>query len=347
MVRNDLGRIADVGSVRVSRLFEVERYPTLWQMTSTVTAETHASLMEILTALFPSASITGAPKVSTMKIIAELENTPRKIYTGSIGFIAPGRQAKFNVAIRTAWIDRTNLRAEYGAGGGIVWDSTTRDEYAEALLKAHVLTEQPVPFALLETMLWTPAEGFFLCEKHLARMLDSANYFGFPLTKEKLKEYFERVTSRFQIPQRVRILTDQDGNLHSEAEPFQPETGSEARKVRLAKQPVHSGDVFLFHKTTRRSIYEAARKGCEGCDDVLLYNEAGELTEFTIGNLVVELDGRLLTPPVACGVLPGTFRAHLVETGQVMERTIRVEQLKDCTKIFRVNSVRKWQRVQL
>jgi para-aminobenzoate synthetase/4-amino-4-deoxychorismate lyase len=347
MVRNDLGRIAKVGTVHVPRLFETERYPSLWQMTSTVTAETNCSLAEILAALFPSASITGAPKVSTMKIIAELENTPRRIYTGSIGYLAPQRRANFNVAIRTALIDRESGRAKYGVGGGIVWDSTSTDEYAEAKLKANVLVDQPAPFSLLETMRWTPEEGFFLREKHLARMLDSANYFDIPVKKEKLEEHLEQISSSFHTPQRVRVSLDQDGNLDFEAKPFEPQADFIVLQACLAKQPVDSNDVFLFHKTTRRAVYEAAREGSEAFDDVLLYNESGELTEFTIGNLVAEIDGQLATPPLACGALPGTFRAHLMETGQVVERTIHVEQLKDCTKIFRVNSVRKWQEVKL
>src|SRR5215216_834014 len=160
MLRNDLGRIAEIGSIRVPQLFEIERYPTLWQMTSTVTAKTSLSLTQILAALFPSASITGAPKVSTMRIIKDLETTPRRVYTGSIGYISPQRKAKFNVEIRTALIDRQTQEAEYGVGGGIVWDSTSADEYAEALLKARVLTEQPPQFSLFETILWTPETSF-------------------------------------------------------------------------------------------------------------------------------------------------------------------------------------------
>lgn len=347
MIRNDLGRIAEVGSVSVPQLFETERYPTLWQMTSTVTAKTRCSATDIFTALFPCASVTGAPKVSTMKIIAELENTPRKIYTGSIGYISPDRKAKFNVAIRTILLDRKRQQAEYGVGGGVIWDSTSVDEYAEALLKAQVLVEQRPSFSLLETLLWTPDKGFFLGERHVARMNDSANYFGIPITEEKLEEYFEQVSSSFHIPQRVRILLDLTGTLSFEAQPYELQATSETLMVCLAKGPVVSSNVFLFHKTTQRSIYESARVGCEAFDDVLLYNEARELTEFTIGNLVVELEGQLLTPPIACGVLPGTFRAHLLETGQVLERTIPVRKLKECTQIFRVNSIRKWQRVEV
>jgi para-aminobenzoate synthetase/4-amino-4-deoxychorismate lyase len=347
MVRNDLGRIAEVGSVSVPHLFETERYPTLWQMTSTVNARTDASITQIFTALFPCASITGAPKVNTMRIIAELENTPRKIYTGTIGYIAPERKAKFNVAIRTALIDPEHKRAEYGVGGGIVWDSSSRDEYIEALLKARLLTQPQQPFSLFETMLWTRQEGFSLRGKHMARMLDSADYFDIALTKERLEEYLEKISSRFRRPQRVKVLLDQTGALNFEARPLKRLKDRQPLVAGLATEPVDSSNVFLFHKTTRREVYEFARKGCEKLDDVLLYNEKGELTEFTIGNLVVELDGQLLTPPIACGVLAGTFRAHLLETNHIHESPIRVEQLDQCAKIFRINSVRGWQDVKI
>lgn len=347
MIRNDLGKIAKVGSVQVPYLFETERYPTLWQMASTVTAKTNASLAEILTALFPSGSITGAPKVSTMKIIADLEDTPRKIYTGTIGYISPARQASFNVAIRTLLIDRESDHAEYGMGSGVVWDSSSRDEYAEALLKAQVLIQQPPPFSLLETFLWTPEEGFFLQEKHVARMLDSAAYFDIPATGAVIEQYLDQISFEIFEPHRVRLLLDQSGKLTYQVSHFEPPEGYLPLNVCLAKEPVDSNNVFLFHKTTQREVYEAARRGLETFEDVLLYNELGELTEFTIGNLIVELNGQLLTPPISCGVLAGTFRAYLMETGQVLERTITIDQLKRCTKIFRVNSIRQWQRVEL
>ena len=347
MIRNDLGRIAKIGSVSVPQLFEAERYPTLWQMTSTVTAQTDASLTEVFAALFPSASITGAPKVSTMKIIADLESTPRKIYTGSIGYISPQRQAKFNVAIRTALIDREHQIAEYGVGGGIVWDSTSSDEYGEALLKAQVLTQHPQSFSLLETILWTPEDGFFLRQKHIERVLDSADYFDIPLRKETLEGYLDQLSSRFCAPQRVRVLVNQYGELGAEYRDFHPLENNEPLRVGISRGPVSASNVFLFHKTTQRDVYEAARAGFEELDDVLLYNEKGELTEFTIGNLVVELDSQYLTPPISCGVLPGTFRAHLLETGAIQERTIPLETLSHCTQIFRVNSIRGWQSVEI
>jgi para-aminobenzoate synthetase / 4-amino-4-deoxychorismate lyase len=354
MVRNDLGRIAKIGSIKVPELFSTERYPTLWQMASTVTAKTSASLTEIFSALFPSASITGAPKVGTMKIISGLETMPRRIYTGSIGHISPRRKAKFNVAIRTVLIDRETLKAEYGVGGGIVWDSTSTDEYAEVLLKARILIERPVEFSLLETMLWTRDEGFFLREKHIERMLDSADYFDFPISKEEIEEYLERISIKFDSPQRVRLLLARSGALASQIMTPPPSqwdasqrTAAQAFKAILAKQPIDSDNVFLFHKTTKRDFYESVRRGTPGYDDVLLYNKLGELTEFTIGNLVVELDGKYFTPPLSCGLLAGTFRAHLLETGKVTERTIRVEELKDCTQIFMVNSIRKWLEVEI
>lgn len=236
MVRNDLGRIAKIGSVHVPELFNTERYPTPWQMTSTVTAKTSASLAEIFSALFPSAFITGAPEVGTMRIISEIETTPRRIYTGSIGYISP---------------------------------------------------------------------------------------------------------------QRIRLFLNSYGALNSEVGTVQLKKNSQPLKVCLAREPIDTNNVFLFHKTTHREIYESARKDLPDFDDVLLYNERGELTEFTIGNLVFELESRLYTPLISCGLLAGTFRAHLVETSQIVERMIRLDELKDCTKLFMVNSVRKWQAVHL
>ncbi len=370
MIRNDLGRIAKTGSVHVPELFTVEKYPTLWQMTSTVQAQTDASLTKIFSALFPCASITGAPKVSTMRIISELETTPRKIYTGSIGYIAPNCKAKFNVAIRTALIDRETQTAEYGVGGGIVWDSTSADEYEEALLKARVLTESPPQFSLLETMLWILEEGFFLRDKHIARLLDSAEYFDFPISnkhrwsssgalgatyrdhsstskytdaKAIVEKYLDQLASTFTSPQRVRLLLDKQGNITAKHTPFQ--FADNPFRVRLADNPVNSNDVFLFHKITHRKMFDDARENFPDYDDILLFNERGELTEFTIGNLVVEMDGKLFTPPIACGLLAGTFREYLLETGEVEERIVHKGELKNCTKIYLVNSVRKWQEV--
>ncbi len=336
MIRNDLGRIAKIGSVQVPDLFTIEKYPTLFQMTSTVQARTEASLEDIFSALFPCASITGAPKVSTMNIIAELETTPRKIYTGTIGYISPARKAQFNVAIRTAILDRQAQTAEYGLGGGIVWDSTSADEYNEALLKARVLTEHVRPFELLETLLWTPEGGYYLHEKHAARIQDSADYFGFPFSRDDLEDYLHGLAEHFTSPQRVRVLLDKFGNFKSEAKNF--ESRKKTFKVRIAEKPINTKDVFLFHKTTQREMYPPIPPGF---DDLLLWNENDQMTEFTIGNLVVEIDGEFCTPPVACGLLAGTFRATLLETGEIRERVIHKGELVKCSKILLINSIRK------
>ncbi len=342
MIRNDLGRIAELGSVYVPELFKIEKYSTLFQMTSTVQAKTNASLTEIFSALFPCASITGAPKVSTMKIISELETTPRKIYTGSIGSISPNRKAQFNVAIRTALIDKEKKQAEYGVGGGIVWDSTSADEYSEALLKAHVLTERPQEFSLFETMLWTPDEEFFLLEKHIARMEDSSDYFDLPFSREKLEDFLNNLASGFNSPKRVKVLLDSFGDFSAESKEFHSD--KKVFKIHLAEQSIKSNNVFLFHKTTHRDIYPTPESGF---DDVLLFNEKDELTEFSIGNLVVEMDGELVTPPISCGLLAGTFRAYLLETNQIKERIILKNELDKCSKIFLVNSLRRWVEVEI
>lgn len=346
MIRNDIGRIAKIGSVHVPELFTIEKYPTLFQMTSTVKAKIHASVTEIFSALFPCASITGAPKVSTMEIIADLETSSRKIYCGSIGFIAPNRKARFNVAIRTALVDKQESKAEYGVGGGIVWDSTPADEYDEALLKARVLTDPPQKeFCLFETLLWTPEDGYYLLDRHVARILDSAEYFSFAAEDpgNKIRQFLIGLSSGLDAPQRVKVFLNPKGEVTGEARGFQP--SDKIFKVCLAGGPVNSNDRFLFHKTTNREPYE--RVAVAGFDDVLLFNEKGELTEFTIGNLVVQMAGNLFTPPVECGLLGGTFRAELIARGEVKERVLRVQDLAGCEAVFLVNSLRKWVRVLL
>ena len=341
MIRNDLGHVAEIGSVHVPELFKVEKYPTLFQMTSEVHAKTRASISDIFSALFPSASITGAPKVSTMNIITEIETSPRKIYTGSIGYIAPKRKAQFNVAIRTALIDRENKSVEYGVGSGIVWDSGSADEYSETQLKARVLAEPVQEFSLLETIVWTPEDSYFLLEKHIERMMDSAEYFSIPFSKTEMEILLEEMQNKFSSRQRIRILLDHHGTFTGEAKNLVLDR--KIFRVKLAHHPIDSSNKFYFHKTTRREIYPPL----DGLNDILLYNKKGELTEFTIGNLVVEMNGKFLTPPLSCGLLAGTFRAHLLETGKIEEGVIHKDELHNCQKIYLVNSVRKWVEVKI
>jgi para-aminobenzoate synthetase/4-amino-4-deoxychorismate lyase len=356
MVRNDLGRIARTGTVRVPRLWETERYPTLWQMTSTVCAETGAPLEEILAAIFPSASITGAPKVRTMQIIAQLERTPRGIYTGCVGVLGPGRLGWMNVAIRTLVVDRRRGQAEYGTGSGIVWDSRAGAELAECRTKTLVLGGAPPPFRLLETLAWVPGEGLLLLEWHLRRLAASADYFGFACDPDDLRARLAAATRGLRRLQRVRLLLDERGGveigvapLGLRAMPLVERPGRARRLVRvaLAREPVRRGDVFLYHKTTQREVYDRALAGRPGLDDVILWNEEGDVTESTIANVVVRDAAGLWTPPVESGLLAGTFRANLLERGAIRERRITLPELRAAREVWLINSVRGWRRCRL
>ncbi len=343
MIRNDLGRIARFGSVRVPSLLEVERYPTVLQMTSTVEARSDASLAAILAALFPCASITGAPKVRTMQIIADLEGGPRGVYTGAIGYLAPGRRAQFNVAIRTVVVDRPAGAASYGVGSGIVWDSDADAEYAECRLKAQVLTHRFPNFELLETMRWTAADGVARLERHLARLAGAAEYFGFVVDLDAARSRLATIDPTVMPdPARLRLLAGRWGELRLEVDPLEVPARPEALRLGLAREAVNADDIFLYHKTTHRVAYEQARAGRPDCDDVLLWNTRGELTETTTANVVCRLDDQLVTPPVGSGLLAGVLRAELLETGVVQEQALKPKDLARCQTIYLVNSLRGW-----
>ena len=340
MVRNDLGQIAETGSVQTNSLFDIERYPTLWQMTSTVQATAHADISRIFQALFPPASITGAPKARTMEIIAQLENDARNIYTGSIGLIRPDRSAQFNVAIRTVLVDRQQGNAEYGVGGGIVWDSETQNELQECYTKARVLTYVQEEFDLLETILWTPAEGYFLLHLHLQRLLDSAEYFAWRLNPDLIRARLEQVAGQLPAQRhRIRLTVARNGEPHIEAMAMPPASGD--YRLHLAGHPIDAdNDLFLYHKTTRRHTYDNMRAGFPDYDDVLLFNNRQEVTESCIANVVVEIDGDRVTPPVRCGLLAGIYRRYLLDQNKIREKVITLEELRHCTRISLINSVR-------
>jgi len=339
MLRNDLGRVALTGSVSVTGLFAVERYPTLLQMTSTVTARTSAGISEILAALFPCASVTGAPKARTMQIIAETETAPRGVYAGAVGIVGPGRWASFNVAIRTAVVDRERGEAFYGVGSGIVADSDPAGEYSECLLKARVLAEPP--FRLLETMRWTPEGGFFLEEEHLARLLASAAHFGAALHRTRVWGELHDLARRLVGPSRVRLLVDLDGGIELSATPLEAVAPAPAR-VALSREAIDDSSPWLFHKTTRREVYDAALAAHPGVDEVVLWNRRGEVTEGCRYNLVVDLGHGPVTPPISCGLLAGTFRGHLLAAGRVREQVVTVAELRGARAFFLVNSVAEW-----
>jgi len=326
--------------VSVPSLFDIEQYPTLWQMTSTVRCQTTASITDIFRATFPPASITGAPKRRSMQIIDDVEPTPRKLYTGAIGYLAPGRYAQFNVAIRTILVDQRTNAAEYGVGGGIVWDSKPQSEFEECATKAQVLVRRQPEFSLLETLLWTPLGGLFLLDRHLARLQDSAEYFSRQLDTEAIRGALLAATAPLPSQEhKVRLLVAQDGTPQIEVTPLSPLPMP--WRLRLAKSPVNSQDTFLYHKTTHRDVYEQAKRQREDCNDVLLWNERGEITESCIANVALELGGQLYTPPVNSGLLAGTHRAELLEQGKITEKVLQVEELGDATRVILLNSVRK------
>ena len=341
MMRNDIGRVAGSGTVRVPELFALEKYPTVWQLTSSVEAETDAPLTEILRALFPAASITGAPKPRTMEIIRELESTPRRIYTGAIGMLFPGRKAAFTVAIRTALVDRDTGMAEYGVGGGIVWNSTEEGEFVESRTKALLVTEPAPEFSLLATLLWSPEEGYLYIDEHINRMSASARYFDFSFAAGSARRQLDGLARTLRpLPHKVRLLADREGLIRTEAEPWSPPAKDALPVVRLARSAVLSSDRFLYHKTTHRRVYERALLGSPGCEDVILWNERGELTESTIANLLLEMDGIVWTPPVQCGLLPGVARARLLKEGKIREAVLTRPDLARSPRVFLVNSVR-------
>ena len=343
MVRNDLGRIARPGTVNVPSLFEIEKYRTVWQMTSTVSARTNASVSEIFQALFPCASVTGAPKVASMEIIAALEDTPREIYTGAIGFIGPNRQAQFNVAIRTACVDKKTKEAVYGIGGGIVWDSNPDEEYRECLTKARILStsNSAEEFELLETILLIPESGFFLLDEHLSRMQASAAYFDFAFDRTVIQEALTGLKDRLPARRhRIRLLLQRDGRVRSTETPICPDYEVPQQRILLARAPINIDTPFVYHKTTRRDEYERALRIADNGEDVLLWNKDGFITETSIANVIVDIGGERYTPPVECGLLAGTYREWLLRKGEIKERKIHVSELMPASELTLMNSVR-------
>jgi len=344
LLRNDIGRVATTGSVRVSDLCALERYPTVWQLTSRIDAGLWpgTSLWDLLRAVFPCGSVTGAPKVRTMEIIASLESSPRGLYTGAICLLRPGGDLTASVPIRTATIDRGTGIATFSVGAGITADSTAEDEWAECLAKARVVRPAAVPddASLLETM--GLMDGVVVRrEAHLARMLASARLFGWVADRERLDAALDGLLAHHRDGSwRVRLVLDRRGQVRVEAVPFAPD--GRCWRVSLAARPVDARSPLLYNKTTSRDLYDQARAEAPEADDVLLWNARGELTESCLANVVVAIDGRRVTPPLACGLLPGVFRQHLIAAGEVEECVVRVDDLARASGLWLVNSLRGW-----
>ena len=347
LLRNDLGRVAKIGSVRVPSLFEVETYPTLHQMTSTVTAELRDGIRfrDLVRGLFPCGSITGAPKVRAMEIIRELETEPRGVYTGAIGMIEPEGDLSFNVSIRTLMLKRDGT-GELGIGSGVVYDSDGPAEFEECILKSAFLTRPYQPFQLTESLRWQDG-SYFLLPEHLERLAGSASHFQYPFDLEEVQDALATAAEALNPHKvyKVRLLLNQDGLVWVTAATVELPTDETRYRFVVSGQRVDSGNALLYHKTTQRDLYEGELKRYQdshGCSEVLFLNERGELCEGARCNIFLERDGELLTPAAACGLLPGTFRRSLLEGPDrpVREAVLTLDDLKTADAVYFGNSVR-------
>lgn len=336
LLRNDISRIA--GDVRVPELYAVQSLATVQQMTSTVTGITlpKTGLADIFGALFPCGSVTGAPKIAAMQAIRRLETTPRGAYCGALGILQPGGDALFSVGIRSVVI--ANKQAVCGIGSGITWDSKPDDEWAEGQIKQRFLWRASAAFDLLETIRLENGQ-FWLLPEHLARMKSSAEYFGFNYDAKTVQSILDKLAE--QNPAgifRVRLLVNRKGLVKAEMDGL--EQNPETVVVQLAKHPIAGDDEFIRHKTTNRGIYEPFTPATPDIFDTLLYNEHDQITEFTRGNVAIEVKRQLVTPPLACGLLAGTWRSALLADGKLTERIVTCDEVGRADKIWFFNSLR-------
>lgn len=347
LLRSDLGRIARAGTVAARRLFQIERYPSVLQMTSSVTARLRegVSLQDMFGALFPCGSVTGAPKIRTMEIIASLEKEPRGYYCGALGFLAPGGDAVFNVPIRTMTLDSSDKRAVFSVGGGVTHDSQTAGEYQECLDKMAFMQDADREFRLLETLLL--AQGrYLLPQAHLARLAASARRLGFRFDGARVRQKLESAArSRLFGRYMLRLLLARDGELQVNCGPLSPDP--RPWRAAVADERIDSRDVLLFHKTDRREWFTRQQQAHPECDEVLLCNQHGHLTEGCRSNLVLQIGGRRLTPALECGLLPGVMRGHLLQRDIIREAKLVPADLESAEAVWCINSVRGWRRVSL
>lgn len=345
VVRNDLGRIAAVGSVTVEALCRAERYPSVWQLTSTIGAEVprQVPLSAIFRALFPPASVTGAPKIRAMSIIRELEESPREVYCGALGIIQPGGDATFNVAIRTAWTTQDSSVLHMSAGGGVTADSTAAGELREVRGKLAAFTQPIERKALFETIRVECGVALRL-ERHLARLASSAEYFGIPFDRDEARRTVLEAIARGQgdAVLRARLELEPSGALRAATRPHEAAPFGGPAPVTFASSPVDRQDLRLYHKCVDRRRYDDALAEAPNMFDVVLWNAEGEVTELTRGNLVVEIAGRRLTPPVDCGLLGGILRGELLELGEIEEEVLTLADARRADRLWFINSLRGW-----
>ena len=338
LLRNDTARFAKPKTVKVEKLFQIEKYKTVYQMVSEISAKLNdnTTLWQILNGLFPCGSITGAPKISTMKVIDEIENYEREIYCGAIGYLSP-QECIFSVPIRILQKSAENTYYKYAAGGAIVWDSNAEEEFEETLVKRNFL-ETDTKFSLIETM---KAENgkIFLFEEHLERLKNSCEFFNFVFPKE-LENFIPKQNGI------VRLLVQKDGTYSIEYKPIKDITTNE---IKIAEEKMFSENIFLQHKTTIREHYkktsEQITKGM--FFDEIYFNEKGELTEGSRSNVIIKQNGILYTPPVSCGLLNGTYRKHLLKQGKIVEKTLYLNDVLNAEEIYCVNSIRGMVKTEL
>ena len=334
LLRNDMNRISEVGSEHVERLCQVEQYSTVWQMTSTIKSQLRpdVELVEIFRSLFPCGSITGAPKIATMEIIKNLEPQPRGVYCGTIGLLLPNGQRIFNVAIRTIQLHKG--QAIYGVGGGITWDSTWQSEYREVHQKAAVLYRKQARFQLITTGKINQKQLLFE-DQHLERLTKASRYFAFPFDPEELRQKIEEECQACDSHQdyRLRITLSKSGEMELSRQILSPLSPSFC-KAKLCLQEADLQQAFTYFKTTHRPHLSL------GEQEIIYHNAAGELLETSIGNIVLKIAGKLYTPPISLGILPGIYRQHLLETGQVEEKVLTVPDLDQAETIYGCNAVR-------
>ncbi len=341
LMRNDIGRIAVINSVNVSNLYEVEKYETLYQLTSTVTGKLKENkLSEIFKNLFPSGSITGAPKIRSMQIIAELEKSPRNLYTGSIGIIT-NEKAVFNIPIRTISINKKTKNGKLGLGSGIVWDSDAEKEYEEVLLKGKFITAFHKYFELLETILFEE-DKYFLLEYHLKRLKTSAEYFLFKFPEEEIRVELEKTKYNFNknAKYKIRLLLNKWGNIKINYEVI---TSTIANvKILISKKKRCDDSKFLYHKTSYRPWDKELTKAKKyGFDEVLFINENNELLEGAITNLIIEKNSKLFTPPTDFEILNGCYRQYLLDQNLCKEKYLILQDLKTADKVYLCNSIKR------
>ncbi|WP_240913818.1 aminodeoxychorismate synthase component I [Sphingomonas sp. HDW15A] len=329
LLRNDLARVAETGSVDVPDLFAVETYPTVHQMVSRVTARLREGLgpVDVLQTLFPCGSITGAPKIAAIEALRALEPEPRGTYTGSMGWIEPGGNSAFNVLIRTLELEEGASSARLGLGSGLVVDSVLDNEWDECLLKGSFVPSNQNEFDLIETMRFDPHGGISHLEDHLDRLKGAADTFGFRFDRHAARNELQAATFRRSDPGMLRMLLSPKGSMAIELKPI-PQAPREPVEVVVRPLPVSGDDVRLRYKTTARAFLEEARKE-GGAFETIFVDPEGRVTEGSFTNLFVEEDGKLVTPPAERGLLPGLLRAKLIADGKAVEGDLTVDSLKN------------------